>query len=208
MRWSKVSCNSQLDSEHQTMYTLKVKNCLRKGFKHRDKPHVAKMCFHRNMKSKSWSQPSPVLYTWEEHETHSKNKFAFLKRPRWQDSCLVFLEFSHTAAFPNCVWHIPMYMLPSFLYFSCFLSGIKSRPVNAGQGLSHWATLTVYGSVFEGRAPASVSACLWGWSPLQCLALCEDSDPTLLFDRMKQCLQGKRMRKPKLRNIRAVPLPS
>ena len=41
MRWTKVSGKSQLYSEHQTIYTLKVKKNLEsKVYNHKDKLHV------------------------------------------------------------------------------------------------------------------------------------------------------------------------
>lgn len=51
MRQTKVSCNSQLYSGHQTIYTLRVKSPRSKISKHENKPHVvgklhvAKTCF-------------------------------------------------------------------------------------------------------------------------------------------------------------------
>lgn len=46
MRGTKVLDNSQLKSEHQTTYTLKVKkNHKSKVFWYKDKPHVAKPYF-------------------------------------------------------------------------------------------------------------------------------------------------------------------
>ena len=43
MRQTKVSCNSQLYSVHETIYTLRVKkNHMSKVFNHKDKPHVTK----------------------------------------------------------------------------------------------------------------------------------------------------------------------
>ena len=46
MRQTKASRNSQLYSEHQTIYTLRVKNNhLSNVHSHKDKAHVAKSCF-------------------------------------------------------------------------------------------------------------------------------------------------------------------
>jgi len=46
MRWTEVSYNSQLYSEHPTMHTLRVrKTQMGKVFSHTDKPHVVNTCF-------------------------------------------------------------------------------------------------------------------------------------------------------------------
>ena len=46
MRQTKVSCNSQLYSEHQTVYTLRVKKSHpSKVCNHKDKTHVGETCF-------------------------------------------------------------------------------------------------------------------------------------------------------------------
>lgn len=51
--WTKALCNSQLYSEHQTMYALKVKeNHISKVYNHKDKLHVAKACF--SMEANKW----------------------------------------------------------------------------------------------------------------------------------------------------------
>ena len=43
LRWAKASCNRQLYSEHQTVYTLEVKKShLSKLLSHKDKPYMAK----------------------------------------------------------------------------------------------------------------------------------------------------------------------
>lgn len=57
MRQVEVLYNRQLYSEHEAIYTLRVKkNHLIKIYNHKDKMHLAKTCFSVEMKEPSWGQ--------------------------------------------------------------------------------------------------------------------------------------------------------
>lgn len=93
MRQTKVSCNRQLYSEHQTVYTLRVKESHQsEGYNHKDKLHMAKICFFlesRMTTAEASSLASPRRST----KTHSKNKSMFLRKLSSQGSCLASVEF-------------------------------------------------------------------------------------------------------------------
>lgn len=68
-----------------------------KAYNPKDKSHVAKTCFctETYMNSNSRSELTPVRYTSEEHTNTFQGQFWVLKKLRSQDSCLIFVKFSH-----------------------------------------------------------------------------------------------------------------
>lgn len=86
--------NSQLYSEHQATYTLRVKKThMSKVFNHKNKTHMQKHFPIEEPENISWSKLIPVCYTWEEYENIFQEQFCVLKekKKRPQDSC--WMEF-------------------------------------------------------------------------------------------------------------------
>lgn len=67
MRWTKVSGNSQLYLEHQTVYTPRGEES--SVYSHKDKPRVTNILLHRD--SLLVATPGRSM------KTHSKSKFIF-----------------------------------------------------------------------------------------------------------------------------------
>ena len=99
------SPNSQLYSEHQTIYTQRIKcSHMRKVFNHKDKMRMAKTCFSMeacNQVTRTSSNDQSEVNTLlsatpgKGTKTPSKNNLVFLKKFRSQDSCLVSWKFSY-----------------------------------------------------------------------------------------------------------------
>jgi hypothetical protein len=85
-----VSCSSQVYSEHQAVYTLRVKKSHRsKVCNHKDKTHMAKTCFLTEAyKQKTTEIDSPIPGRIRQtHSKNSKNVCVFLMKLRSKDSC-------------------------------------------------------------------------------------------------------------------------
>ena len=105
MRWNKVPCNSQLYSEHQTIYSLRVKRShMSKVSIHKGKPHGEKTCFsievYKQIATASCNELSVVnlllsATSGRGKKTQTEKSSIVLKKLRSKDSCLDFLEFSH-----------------------------------------------------------------------------------------------------------------
>lgn len=101
LRQTKISCSSQLYSEHLIIYTLRVKRGhLSKVFNHKVKPHVAKPCFSTEAyECNSGSKLTPVPYAHEKHKNTSQEQLCVLKKPRSQ--FLVLFSWSFLVTLGN-----------------------------------------------------------------------------------------------------------
>lgn len=181
LRQIKVSCNSHFYSEHQTIYTLRVKRShMRKAYRHNDELHAVKTCFSRqaykqiavtshNEWSEVWLLPWVTPGQGRDDSPAKDNPL--------QDSCLALGVFHKVSRVSS----------HSFVHEPCYVSTHTPNPHQTHEiqenSATRWKTLHLHGKLFY-------FYCHSGWEDTVTLDVTLIQDKANVIDSVMDCFSS------------------